>query len=78
MTELNSRVFLQGWLEACNSLKADYLFQPDKHYDVVYDTGDKAIQCGRHNDVFKLWLMWRSKGDVGFEEQIDSLMDLSK
>ncbi|KAJ8306840.1 hypothetical protein KUTeg_014924 [Tegillarca granosa] len=33
----------------------------DKHYDVSYDTGDKTIQCGRHNDVFKLWLMWRAK-----------------
>lgn len=40
---------------------ADYLFQQDKPYDVNYDTGDKVIQCGRHNDIFKLWLMWRSK-----------------
>jgi len=68
---------LQGLLEQCNSLKADYLFQPDKSYDVSYDTGDKSIQCGRHNDVFKLWLMWRAKGDTGFESQIDRLMDLS-
>ncbi len=51
----------KGWLEACNSLKADYLFQQDKHYDINYDTGDKAIQCGRHNDIFKLWLLWRAK-----------------
>lgn len=40
---------------------ADYLFQQDKHYDVSYDTGDKVIQCGRHNDIFKCWLLWRSK-----------------
>lgn len=33
----------------------------DKLYDVQYDTGDKVIQCGRHNDVFKLWLQWRAK-----------------
>ena len=45
----------------CNQMCADYLFQQDKHYDVSYDTGDKVIQCGRHNDIFKLWLMWRSK-----------------
>jgi len=60
-------------------MSADYLFQQDKPYDVSYDTGDKAIQCGRHNDIFKvkngkkyfekilflkLWLMWRSKGMV--------------
>lgn len=54
-------------------MKADYLFQPDKLYDVSYDTGDKAIQCGRHNDIFKLWLAWRAKSDVGFEAQIDRL-----
>ena len=59
-------------------MKATYLFQADKHYDVAYDTGDKAIQCGRHNDVFKLWLMWRANGDVGFESRIDRLMELSR
>ena len=42
-------------------MSADYLFMQDKPYDVSFDTGDKAIQCGRHNDVFKLWLMWKSK-----------------
>ena len=42
-------------------MAADYLFQQDKHYDVSYDTGDKVIQCGRHNDIFKFWLMWRAK-----------------
>ena len=42
-------------------MSADYLFQQDKHYDVGYDTGDKVIQCGRHNDIFKFWLMWRAK-----------------
>jgi glutamate decarboxylase len=68
----------KGHLEACNSLKANYLFQQDKHYDITYDTGDKAIQCGRHNDVFKLWLMWRAKGDAGFEIQIDELMEKSQ
>ncbi|KAH3703193.1 hypothetical protein DPMN_078224 [Dreissena polymorpha] len=51
----------QGELESVNELGADYLYQKDKMYDTSYDTGDKAIQCGRHNDVFKLWLMWRSK-----------------
>ncbi len=51
----------QGLLQECNQLCAEYLFQPDKHYDVSYDTGDKSIQCGRHVDVFKLWLMWKAK-----------------
>ncbi|KAK6028721.1 hypothetical protein OSTOST_05191 [Ostertagia ostertagi] len=51
----------KGLLFQCNQMSADYLFMQDKPYDVSYDTGDKAIQCGRHNDVFKLWLMWKSK-----------------
>ncbi|KAL8564651.1 hypothetical protein ACOMHN_004145 [Nucella lapillus] len=61
----------KGILESANQTKADYLFQPDKVYDVSWDTGDKSIQCGRHNDIFKLWLMWRAKGDDGFEKQIN-------
>ena len=65
-------------LASANQLGADYLFQKDKLYDVQYDTGDKAIQCGRHNDIFKLWLMWRSKGDNGFEKQIDNNFSLAK
>lgn len=58
-------------------MSAEYLFMTDKLYDISFDTGDKVIQCGRHNDVFKLWLQWRSKGNSGFEKQIDTLMDLS-
>lgn len=68
----------KGLLEACNASNAAYLFQQDKHYDVTYDTGDKAIQCGRHNDVFKLWLVWRAKGETGLQDQIDRLMELAK
>jgi glutamate decarboxylase len=49
----------------CNNTHASYLFQKDKlNYNVSLDTGDKSIQCGRLNDVFKLWLMWKHK--VGF------------
>ena len=59
-------------------MSADYLFQRDKHYDVCYDTGDKVIQCGRHNDIFKFWLQWRSRGMEGFERQIERLMELTQ
>lgn len=52
---------LQGLMQNCNQMHACYLFQQDKHYDLSYDTGDKALQCGRHVDIFKLWLMWRAK-----------------
>ncbi|XP_028909514.1 glutamate decarboxylase 1-like isoform X1 [Ornithorhynchus anatinus] len=67
----------QGLLKACNQMCASYLFQPDKQYDTAYDTGDKAVQCGRHVDVFKLWLMWKAKGTCGFELQIDRCLELA-
>lgn len=54
-------VLLQGLMQSCNQMQACYLFQQDKQYDLSYDTGDKALQCGRHVDIFKLWLMWRAK-----------------
>lgn len=59
-------------------MSAEYLFMTDKQYDISYDTGDKVIQCGRHNDIFKLWLQWRSKGTEGFERQQDRLMGLAE
>ncbi|XP_045880322.1 glutamate decarboxylase 1-like [Meles meles] len=68
----------KGLLEACNQMRAGYLFQPDKLYNVDFDTGDKTIQCGRHVDVFKLWLMWKAKGTHGFEAQINRYMELAK
>ncbi|XP_070603228.1 glutamate decarboxylase 1-like isoform X4 [Erythrolamprus reginae] len=68
----------KGLLQACNQLCADYLFQPDKAYDTVYDTGDKTIQCGRHVDVFKLWLMWKAKGTGGFEILINRFLELAE
>ncbi|CAF0984058.1 unnamed protein product [Brachionus calyciflorus] len=77
---LQASVFLvkkKGILLNCNEMNATYLFQQDKHYDVCYDTGDKTIQCGRHVDVFKVWLMWRAKGDEGFEKQMDRLFELA-
>jgi len=69
---------MKGILTDCNTMKARYLFQQDKHYDVSYDTGDKVIQCGRHNDIFKFWLAWRAKGSLGFENQMNRIMDLTK
>ncbi|XP_009887716.1 PREDICTED: LOW QUALITY PROTEIN: cysteine sulfinic acid decarboxylase-like, partial [Charadrius vociferus] len=34
-----------GLLQRCHGAGAAYLFQPDKFYDVAYDTGDKTPQC---------------------------------
>ncbi|KAK5859384.1 hypothetical protein PBY51_020943 [Eleginops maclovinus] len=65
----------RGLLQGCNEMGADYLFQTDKPYDVNYDTGDKSIQCGRHQDVFKLWLMWKAKGTEGFGSQVNKCLE---
>ncbi|XP_059913896.1 glutamate decarboxylase 1 isoform X1 [Gadus macrocephalus] len=65
----------RGLLQECNQLCAEYLFQSDKHYDISYDTGDKTIQCGRHVDVFKLWLMWKAKGSEGFGSQVNKCLE---
>jgi glutamate decarboxylase len=65
-----------GLLKECNSTYATYLFQQDKkQYDVSYDTGDKAIQCGRHNDILKLWLSWKARGNNGAEQHINKAFD---
>ncbi|KAK6635456.1 hypothetical protein RUM44_000707 [Polyplax serrata] len=68
----------KGLLHRCNSASATYLFQQDKFYDVSYDTGDKSVQCGRKVDAFKLWLMWKARGDAGFEKLVDQAMECSR
>lgn len=67
-----------GILLEANEMAATYLFQQDKHYDLNYDTGDKTIQCGRHVDIYKVWLMFKAKGLNGFEKQIDRFFELAK
>lgn len=67
-----------GILQQAHSANAKYLFQQDKFYDVSYDTGDKSIQCGRKVDVFKLWLMWKAKGNSGFEKSVNNAFDNAK
>ncbi|CAF1085326.1 unnamed protein product [Adineta steineri] len=62
-------------LMRANQMLAPYLFQPDKHYGTSLDTGDKTIQCGRHIDILKLWLVWKARGNQGYAEHIDSLLE---
>jgi len=69
----------EGLLNACNRADAKYLFQKDKKlYDVSLDTGDKTFQCGRPNDIYKFWLMWKAKGTNGLEEHVDRAFDNSR
>ena len=57
---------------------ASYLFQKDKFYDMTYDTGDKSIQCSRKVDALKIWLMWKAKGNIGFEAEINQKFENSR
>ncbi|XP_077293984.1 acidic amino acid decarboxylase GADL1 isoform X2 [Arctopsyche grandis] len=77
---LQCSIFLvrhKGLMHACNSAAANYLFQQDKFYDVSYDIGDKSVQCGRKDDAFKLWLMWKARGDNGLTKLVDNAMSVS-
>ncbi|CAC5386631.1 CSAD [Mytilus coruscus] len=65
----------KGFLEKCNAYRAEYLFQPDKIYDTSFDIGDRTIQCGRKNDVLKLWLMWKGRGDKAMAARVEKAFE---
>jgi glutamate/tyrosine decarboxylase-like PLP-dependent enzyme len=60
------------------AVHASYLFQKDKVlYDVALDTGDMSLQCGRLNDAFKIWLMWKMRGLAWWGGEVDRQMQLA-
>ncbi|GAB1598344.1 cysteine sulfinic acid decarboxylase-like [Argonauta hians] len=68
----------KGILEKCNSTAVEYLFQSDKYYDKSFDQGNKTVQCGKKVDNFKLWLMWKARGDAGMAAKMDRVLELSQ
>ncbi|XP_023218241.1 cysteine sulfinic acid decarboxylase-like [Centruroides sculpturatus] len=68
----------KGMLYGCNGFSAEYLFQPDKYYDVTYDVGDESIQCGRKVDSLKLWLVWKGRGSRGMEKLVDNAFAMAE
>lgn len=72
-----SGVFLRekGVLRANLDEHASYLFQSDED---EYDLGTMALQCGRRNDVLKLWTAWQHHGDAGFAARVDHLFALAR
>lgn len=54
---------------------ADYLFQQDT---AMLNPGTRSLQCGRRNDVLKLWAAWQAHGDAGFAQRIRHLRSLVK
>jgi len=53
---------------------ASYLYQADSD---KFNLGKTSIQCGRRNDAFKFWVLWKSVGSQGLEKIIDRLYHLA-
>ena len=64
----------RGLLHASFNETAEYLFQAD---DPDLNMGTKSIQCGRRNDVLKLWAAWKLHGDKGWAARIDRQLKLA-
>ncbi len=64
----------KGLLKKHFSEPADYLFQAD---DDLLNPGTRSIQCGRRNDVLKVWAAWKYLGDEGYAKRIDKLRELA-
>ncbi len=53
-----------------------YIFHEDE--DSFFDTGSKAIQCGRKVDSLSLWMTWKFLGNKGYRDYVNNLMGLRK
>lgn len=60
--------------EANSCAGTQYIFHEDE--DSFFDTGTKAIQCGRKVDALSLWMTWKFLGTEGFKSYVDDLMAL--
>lgn len=60
--------------EANSCVGTQYIFHEDE--DSFFDTGTKAIQCGRKVDSLSLWMTWKYLGSDGFKSYVDELMKL--
>lgn len=68
-----------GLQDSSNSTAADYLFHKERrYYDNCLDTGNKSLQCGRINDVFKTWVYFKGNGWKGIDAQVKRLNHLTK
>ena len=56
---------------SCNVLKAPYLFQDERWYDSIYDTGDLYIQCGRRVDILKFRSTRKAHGTAGIADRVE-------
>ena len=76
-TPLSCSIFLtkhKKQLVESFSQDASYLYQGDGD---DYNLGKTSIQCGRRNDAFKFWTLWKSVGTKGLGDIIDRLFGLA-
>ena len=64
----------RGHLTRALAEDASYLFQDDTD---DLNPGTRPLQCGRRNDVLKLWTGWRVHGDAGYRDRLVALRDLA-
>jgi len=62
----------KGYLTKHFNETASYLFQDDTD---DLNPGTRSIQCGRRNDVLKLWTAWKTHGDQGYRDRMVRLRD---
>ena len=53
---------------------ANYLYQT---HDDDMNPGKISLQCGRRNDAFKFWTLWKSIGRRGLETMVDHQFELA-
>ena len=62
-------------LEQTNScMGTEYIFHEEP--DSEWDTGVKALQCGRKVEALTLWTLWKYLGQQGFKDYIDRFLRL--
>lgn len=56
------------------STEAEYLYQTDID---DFNLGKISLQCGRRNDAFKFWTLWKAIGKKGLEAMVNKQFELA-
>jgi glutamate/tyrosine decarboxylase-like PLP-dependent enzyme len=65
----------RGRVTASLNETAEYLYQGDSE---ALNPGTRSLQCGRRNDVLKLWAGWQYHGLSGYSARIERLFTLAQ
>ncbi|MCO4763570.1 MAG: aminotransferase class V-fold PLP-dependent enzyme [Myxococcales bacterium] len=64
----------RGLLTRLLNESASYLFQGDTD---LHNPGTRSLQCGRRNDVLKLWAAWQYHGRAGYAARVEHQLALA-